>query len=162
MNLMGVILPLSKKYKANIHRLDSAASSFYDACVTRIQSGRSYLVALGRTGVYYFKLMSNNYKGYTIMYFTQSPTETSAYGRLRNCRDELDAVISVLNTLNRSIESNEEEIYRSDAYLVSLVQSDLEKIQVELDTIQNSIVPEQTNFHKPVNPTTILKKEKAS
>ncbi len=78
-----------------------------------------------------------------MMYFTQSPPETSAHGRLRNCRDELDMVISMMNTLSRSIECNEDETYHSDMTLISLLQSDLTEINLQLKAIQDGIVPER-------------------
>ncbi len=78
-----------------------------------------------------------------MLYFTHPPPETSSYGKLRNCRDEIDAIISVLNTVTRSIENQEDETFHSDAYLVTLIQQDLETIGKELTEIQQHIVPER-------------------
>ena len=78
-----------------------------------------------------------------MMYFTHPPPETSSYGKLRNCRDEIDAIISVLNTLHRSIENQEDEFFHSDCYIVSMIQKDLDFIGKELTEIQNHIIPER-------------------
>lgn len=49
-----IILPLSNRYKSGNYRPDSAASSFYGACVTRANRVGVSFVALGRAGALLF------------------------------------------------------------------------------------------------------------
>ncbi len=77
------------------------------------------------------------------MYFTHQSPEQTIESRLLNCRNELDALNKVFDTLHRSILANEEEYYRSDGWLVMLIQSDLEKINETIGVIQHELYPKK-------------------
>ncbi|TAK59417.1 MAG: hypothetical protein EPO24_07720 [Bacteroidetes bacterium] len=75
------------------------------------------------------------------MYFTSQSPETTPEAKLFNCRNELDALNEVFDTLHRSIESNEDEYYRSDGWLVMLIQNDLEEIKKNISEVQEELYP---------------------
>lgn len=64
------------------------------------------------------------------------PKAASAAKRLAFCCDQLNVLIDLCSTLQRSILSHEDKYYHSDSWLVSIFRQELTNIEKEITIVR--------------------------
>lgn len=60
--------------------------------------------------------------------------------RLAYCVDEIHPIIDLLGTLTRSIQTNEEDYYKSDIWLLMVMQRELAHISTQIELVHQEII----------------------
>lgn len=97
------------------------------------------IVALTKVEPFYFYRQNYTIGGLMSIINSAPSKAVDASARLLFCEDQIDICSDLLDTLQRSILTNPEKLYHTDAWITSIIQQELISITAEIKTARKQI-----------------------